>query len=301
MPISLIIFGDKTHTDLYGSLSLTPIIFTLTLFNSKAHNRPAFWRPLAYIPNLSHGKSKADTKSALKNLRNEHRCLAAAFQPIIDLHMRNGIIVVVNKRRVIGKIWIHFFIGDIQGNNVWLCHYNGSGMVAMPYRDCLCSFDKMNENNPICCYLNLDDMRQAKRVKLNNKKDGEKMYKKMSKHDVRSVLTEPNLPLLDEVHGPYRMMPPELLHTSGSGLIMYMFMSLRLMFGNTVPGLAALVLLDKMHKRISWELDRQSDRDMPRGSINNGVLDVTKCRSHQRIGNLVRLLYLAYILHLDVP
>jgi hypothetical protein len=33
MPIALIIFGDKLHTDLHGSLSLTPIIFTLTLFN----------------------------------------------------------------------------------------------------------------------------------------------------------------------------------------------------------------------------------------------------------------------------
>jgi hypothetical protein len=33
MPVGLIVFGDKSHTDLYGTLSLTPIIFTLTLFN----------------------------------------------------------------------------------------------------------------------------------------------------------------------------------------------------------------------------------------------------------------------------
>ena len=33
MPIALIIFDDKSHIDLHGSLSLTPIIFTLTLFN----------------------------------------------------------------------------------------------------------------------------------------------------------------------------------------------------------------------------------------------------------------------------
>ena len=30
MPISLIVFGDKTHTDLHGSLAVTPIIFTLS-------------------------------------------------------------------------------------------------------------------------------------------------------------------------------------------------------------------------------------------------------------------------------
>jgi len=33
MPVALIVFADKSHTDLHGALSLTPIIFTLTLFN----------------------------------------------------------------------------------------------------------------------------------------------------------------------------------------------------------------------------------------------------------------------------
>jgi hypothetical protein len=31
MPVGLIVFGDKSHTNLHGTLSLTPIIFTLTL------------------------------------------------------------------------------------------------------------------------------------------------------------------------------------------------------------------------------------------------------------------------------
>ena len=294
MPISLIIFGDKTHTDLHGSLSVTPIIFTLSLFNSKARNRPEFWRPLAYIPNLSHGKSKADNKKSLKNLRNEHRCLAAAFQPVIDLHMKGGMQVLVKKRMVTGKIWIHFFIGDTAGNNAWLCHYNGSGRVCTPYRDCTCDFLMMSHDNPTCSYINLDDMRYAKITKANDNKEGTDLYKRMSKHDVRNILTDPNLPLSDKEHGPYRMMPPELLHTSGSGLIMYIFKALRVLFGNTVLGMAAVVLLDRLHKRISFELSRQSDRDLPRGSVKNGVLDVTKCQSHERIGNLVRLLYLAY-------
>jgi hypothetical protein len=38
MPVALIVFGDKSHTDLHGTLSLTPIIFTLTLFNRSTHN-----------------------------------------------------------------------------------------------------------------------------------------------------------------------------------------------------------------------------------------------------------------------
>ena len=58
MHIALIVFGNKTHTDLYGTLSITPVLFTLTLFNRVATNNPRFWRLFAYIPNLSHIKGK---------------------------------------------------------------------------------------------------------------------------------------------------------------------------------------------------------------------------------------------------
>jgi hypothetical protein len=46
MPVGLIVFGDKSHTDLHGALSLTPIIFTLTLFSRAAQNDSKFRRPI---------------------------------------------------------------------------------------------------------------------------------------------------------------------------------------------------------------------------------------------------------------
>ena len=39
MPVALIVFGDKSHTDLHRTLSLTPIIFT---FNQSARNNTRF-------------------------------------------------------------------------------------------------------------------------------------------------------------------------------------------------------------------------------------------------------------------
>jgi len=42
MPLALAVFGDKSHTDLHGSLSFTPLIFTLSLFNRTARNRVSF-------------------------------------------------------------------------------------------------------------------------------------------------------------------------------------------------------------------------------------------------------------------
>jgi hypothetical protein len=45
--------------------------------------------------------------------------------------------------------------------------------------------------------------------------------KEMSRYDINNALTKKYMPLSDNIHGAYCMMPPELLHTSGSGLIKY--------------------------------------------------------------------------------
>jgi hypothetical protein len=60
MPVGLILFGDKSHTDLHGALSLTPIIFTLTLFNRAEQNDSKFWRPIGYIPNLRYERGTSN-------------------------------------------------------------------------------------------------------------------------------------------------------------------------------------------------------------------------------------------------
>jgi hypothetical protein len=73
----------------------------------------------------------------------------------------------------------------------------------------------------------------------------------MSMYDIKNALTEKSLPLSDNIHGPYKMMPPKLLHTSGSELIMYMFESLREQMG------------DRQHILISNLIKRQSEHDFP--------------------------------------
>ncbi len=108
-------------------------------------------------------------------------------------------------------------------------------------------------------------------------------------YDIRNALTEKILPLSNNIHGPYKMMPPELLHTSGSGLIMFMFESLRDQMG----GGKDRDLIDKQHILIS-NLKRQSERDFPQGSMRNGLIDGTKFQSSEQKRNLFRLLCIAH-------
>ncbi len=54
----------------------------------------------------------------------------------------------------------------MEGNNKWLGQYPGNREgVQQPYRDCKCSFDKLNTPNPTCDYITLMDVNEAKRRK----------------------------------------------------------------------------------------------------------------------------------------
>jgi hypothetical protein len=86
------------------------------------------------------------------------------------------------------------------------------------------------------------------------------------------------------------MIPPELLHTSGSGLIMYMLESLRDQMG----GGKEREFIDQQHIQISSLIKIQSERDFTRGSMRNGLIDGTKCQSSEQKGNLFRLLCIAH-------
>jgi hypothetical protein len=81
------------------------------------------------------------------------------------------------------------------------------------------------------------------------------------------------------------MMPPELVHTSGSGLTMYMFESLCYHLGEGIDR----DYIDQEHIVVNNMIKRQSKRDFPCGVMRNGLIDGTKCQSSEGKGNLFRL------------
>ena len=55
-----------------------------------------------------------------------------------------------------------------------------------------------------------------------------------------------------------------------------------------------MATLDRLHQELSLQITRNSDRDSPRGSARNGIIDSTKTQSTERRGNFFRLLCLSY-------
>ncbi len=109
MPVGLIVFGDKSHTDLHGALSLTLIIFTLTLFNRAAQNE-RFRRPISYIPNLGYGGGTSNKTHTRDKTQDVHSCISFAFQSLKNINKENGFQCVVLGHTVRVKVWIHFVL-----------------------------------------------------------------------------------------------------------------------------------------------------------------------------------------------
>jgi hypothetical protein len=110
MPVGLIVFGNKSHTDLHGALSLTPIIFTLTLFNRAAQKDSKFWRPIGYIPNLGYGKRTSNRTFTRDKIQDEHTCISFALQSLKNIYKKNGFQCDVLGHTMLIKVWIHFAV-----------------------------------------------------------------------------------------------------------------------------------------------------------------------------------------------
>jgi hypothetical protein len=121
----------------------------------------------------------------------------------------------------------------------------------------------------------LGDVHEGRRRKQNNKDGGIQYFRSVSRYDINNAFLEKHLLLSDHIHGPFKMMPPELLHTSGSELIMYMFNLLHYQLGDGKD----CDYIDQEHIVVSNITKRQSESDFSQGSMHNGLIDGTKCQS----------------------
>ena len=78
--------------------------------------------------------------------------------------------------------------------------------------------------DPKCIYVTPEEVNQciiASNSAVSRKEIAEasRGLNKLSKHNVKIAFSDPDIPLSNTTHGIYKMMPPELLHTTDEGTI----------------------------------------------------------------------------------
>jgi hypothetical protein len=205
---------------------------------------------------ISAQKGVADIRFTKDKVQDENYFFPVLLKSLCDINTNGGFELFIFDQEGHIKVWIHYFIGDTEGNNKWLGQYPGNREGAQqPCHDCTCSLKQLQLSNPWCQYIRLEDIHKGRRHKGDDDDNGLSFFKSVSRYDISNALLQPHLLLSDDIHGPFKMMPPELLHTSGSGLIMYMFASLR----NQLGAGRGRDLIDQQHLQVSKIIQHKAD------------------------------------------
>jgi hypothetical protein len=120
------------------------------------------------------------------------------------------------------------------------------------------------------------------------------VFKEFSKNNIVNAFMHEDLPLSDQLHGIYRMTPPERLHITSEGLTKYMIDSLCNTIGDDGDGKKLLTKIENLHCTLHIDLKRNSERDFPRGSARNSALKNTIVSTTEHHGNMFLLLCLCH-------
>ena len=85
----------------------------------------------------------------------------------------------------------------------------------------MCAFAEMMNPDPRCVHIRPEDVQRYIHISNDSKykKDKVAAMKLMSKHNVDVALLHKDVPVSNPIHGIYKMLPPELLHTTAEGIL----------------------------------------------------------------------------------
>ena len=242
-------------------------------------------------------RARKKTES-IDSLIDEHCCLAAILESIKKVHRKGGIPFEIGEERRMGKVWIHVIIGDTAGNNRWLAHYNSSGSMHRPYRDCRCGYLAMSHSNPQCVYITLNEVEDAKRRQESGDTKSKKkaVSREMSMHLIENAFSHEDVPIYDDVSGIYGITPPELLHTTQEGLTKYIIEALGLLLnkGDSKRAKKAREVIDNLHHTFHKARGGNSDRDFPISADRTSLFTNTLIQAAERRGNIFVLLCVSH-------
>lgn len=120
--LPLVIYMDKTGTDMYQRYPLEPVMFTLSIFRRAIREKEQSWRHLGFIPDLTSctqkdddGSNSCGANSTTKSVQLYHDCLRAILSRLVSLQKNPPVVTLDfggNKQRCALILPVSIVTGD---------------------------------------------------------------------------------------------------------------------------------------------------------------------------------------------
>ena len=147
--LPIILYLDKTGTDVLQRYSLEPLLFTTTALNREARENRRFWRHLGFIP------SSKNMEDSLDSLQFYHQCLGAILNglkssqlnpPLLRIKRPDGTTVHLK-----AHLPIMVILGDQLSQDTLCCRKKANaGGAGRVHRSCMCSYLSTDDHEATC-------------------------------------------------------------------------------------------------------------------------------------------------------
>ena len=147
--LPIILYLDKTGTDVLQRYSLEPLLFTTAALTRESRENRCFWRHLGFIPS---SKSTEDSKEALQLY---HHCLEVILNGL-KLAQRNPPLLRIKTatgttRNVRARLPIMVILGDQLSQDTLCCRKKANaGGAGRVHRSCMCSYLSSDDHEGTC-------------------------------------------------------------------------------------------------------------------------------------------------------
>lgn len=291
--LPLILYIDGAATGQFANLPVTPLKFTLGIFNRKAREKPHMWRTLGYVPAFSAERSRGrrqlaesghvDAQMAMQDLlqnegnlarkngriakaQDHHAILAHILKDVYKVMKTGFFWDLVYKDRVYRSLEFVLFVPFLKVDNEEADKLCGSFTSRTKNIKQLCRY--------CCCPTSECDNPKAK-----HRRKTVKMIQRLVdlldevglKDLSQQMITNALYPLRFGAHngeGPHTACPLEMLHSLLLGIFKYVRDCFFTQIGETSKN---AVEINSLAVEFGELYHRQSDRDKPKTKFSNGI------------------------------
>jgi hypothetical protein len=309
--LGVILYCDKTGTDVYQRAGLEPLSFTFTIFNRECRYRSEAWHVLGYVPDLEMKSSAYKTKQRLglmgkgRPCRNYHTCLRQILCSLKkyqgkDVPIREWIRIGdhVAKKRLFFPI--AFMIGDSQSQDKMCGRYLAYANVPRLCRACDVTPEQSDNPNHKCRFISMSDINELCLVALNLYKPEEYGigfdFGNFSEYEIKEAKLEAheNLRMKSQhmhlnafhdiwlgtnTYGLLESLPHDMMHAFLHGVLMYVIEVIMSPLNPTEK-----YQLDTLVDEIIVPLRSSLKKEYPRCSFVHGITNLTLLTADERAG-----------------